>query len=101
MKFFTVIALLIAVFTVIFASQNLIGVEIHLFNLSYQASVGLIVILTFTAGVIMGLLISTPPMIGRMRKISSLKRRVEEQNRELEALKLSLAEPEPNLPYQP
>ncbi len=47
---------------------------------------GLIALVTFSVGVLVGLFISVPPMIGRMSKISSLKKRVEEQNREIESL---------------
>lgn len=86
MKLFTVLALIIAVFAVIFASQNSETVAIHLLSLSYQTSMGLIALVTFSVGVLVGLFISVPPMIARMSKISSLKRRVEEQNREIESL---------------
>lgn len=90
MKLFTILALLIGVFAVIFASQNSAPVAIYLMSFGYQASIGLIVFLAFAAGVVVEIFVSIPPMIGRMRKISALRNRVEDQNQEIERLNIDL-----------
>lgn len=99
MKLFTVLALAIAVCAVIFASQNSGNVAIYILNLSYQSSMGLVVLLTFSAGVLMGLFVSVPPMIGRMTKISNLKKIVEKQDREIAELNRQLLEISGNLNF--
>jgi uncharacterized integral membrane protein len=92
MKLFTVLGLIIAIVAVIFASQNSTNVAIHLLNLSYQAPMSLVVLLTLSAGILVGLFVSVPPMIGRMRRISSLGKRVEEQNKKIKELNRKLLE---------
>ncbi|NJN59938.1 MAG: LapA family protein, partial [Leptolyngbyaceae cyanobacterium SL_5_9] len=55
-------------------------------------SMALVLLLTFALGVVFGLLVSVPPMIGRMRKIAQLKRKVDEQAYDLEAADRKLTE---------
>jgi uncharacterized integral membrane protein len=101
MKLFTILALVIAIFAVVLASQNSASIVVSFLNFSYQASIGLIVLLTFTAGVLMGLFLSMPPMIVRMSKISNLRKKVEEQNKEIEELnRILAASNRNNLPQQ-
>lgn len=102
MKIFTVLGLALAIFAVSFAAQNSEVVAINFLGVSYQASMGLTSLLIFSAGTIFGLLISVPPMVGRVRRISSLNRRVEEQSREIELLNRNLNQsPENESPPQP
>ncbi len=92
MKIFTVLALLIAIAAVVFASQNAAPVTIYLLSWNYQASMALVVLLTFSLGVSMAFLLSLPRMIYRMTKIAGLKRTVAEQDRRITELDQKLLE---------
>lgn len=92
MKIFTILALLIAIAAVVFASQNSALVVIYLLGWSYEASMALVVLLTFSLSVFMGFLLSLPRMIYRMTKIASLKRIVAEQGRRIADLDQKLLE---------
>ena len=90
MKIFTLFALVVAIVAVIFASQNAAPVLVRFFGWQAQESMALVLLLAFALGVAFGLLVSVPPMIGRVRKIAQLKRKVDEQAYDLEtARKLS------------
>ncbi|MBA3924216.1 MAG: LapA family protein, partial [Nostocaceae cyanobacterium] len=86
---------------VVFASQNAAPVAIHLLNWSYEASMALVVLSTFSLGVFMGFLLSLPRMVYRMTKISSLKRTVAEQERQLADLNQKLLAAASSIPSQP
>lgn len=101
MKIFTILALLIAIAAVVFASQNVSPVVIYLLGWNYQASLALVVLLTFSLGVFMGFLLSLPRMIYRMTKIASLKRTVAEQERQLADLNQKLLAAASSIPSQP
>lgn len=101
MKIFTILALLIAIAAVVFASQNPSLVAIYLLGWNYQASLALVVLLTFSLGVFMGFLLSLPRMIYRMTKIASLKRTVAEQERQLADLNQKLLAAASSIPSQP
>lgn len=85
MKIFTLFALVVGIVAVIFASQNAAPVLVRFFGWQAQESMALVLLLTFALGVVSGLLVSVPPMIGRMRKIAQLKRKVDEQAYDLES----------------
>lgn len=92
MKVFTILALLIAILAVIFATQNAAPVAIHFLSWNYEASMALVVIPIFSLGVLMGLLVSFPPTVRRMRKISNLKKVIEERNYTIQDLEKKLVE---------
>jgi uncharacterized integral membrane protein len=92
MKIFTLLALLIAIAAVVFASQNALPVTIYLLGWNYQASMALVVLLTFSLGVLMGFLLSLPRMVYRMTKIANLKRTVAEQDSKIAELEQKLLE---------
>lgn len=92
MRIFTLFALVVAIVAVVFASQNATPVLVQFLGWQAQASMALILLLTFALGVVFGLLVSVPPMIGRMRKIAQLKRQVNEQAHNLETTDLKLTE---------
>ncbi len=73
MKLFTLLALVIAIIAGVFALQNSTPVFVQFLGWQIQASMALILLVTFALGVLFGLLISLPTMIQRMRKISHFK----------------------------
>ena len=96
MKIFTLFALLIAIVTVVFALQNSTPILVSFFSWQAQESMALVLLITFSLGVIFGFLISVPTMIARMRKISRLQRTVHEQAHELETVDHKLTETDPD-----
>jgi uncharacterized integral membrane protein len=92
MKIFTLIALAIGGVAVLFALQNPSTVTVTFFSWQVQESMALVLLGSFALGTIFGLLVSVPPMIGRVRKISHFKRISDEQSHQIEALNHQLNE---------
>jgi uncharacterized integral membrane protein len=92
MRLLLLLALLIAIVAVVFALQNSTPVFIRFFGWQTQESMALVLLITFTVGVLFGLLVSVPALIQRMRKISQLKRQVDEQVHNLTSMNHKLAE---------
>lgn len=92
MKIFTLFALLLAIVAVVFSLQNSTPVVVQFLGWQTQESMALVLLLTFTLGVLFELLISVPHTIKRMRKISKLKRKLEEQAYTIEELSRKLTE---------
>lgn len=76
MKLFTLLALLIAIVAGVFALQNSIPVFVQFLGWRTQSSMALILLVTFSLGVVFGFLISLPTMIQRMGKIAHLRSQV-------------------------
>ncbi|MBR8840628.1 MAG: LapA family protein [Stigonema ocellatum SAG 48.90 = DSM 106950] len=88
----TLLALLIAIAAVIFAVQNSTPILVHFLAWQAQGSMALVLLLTFTFGVLFGLLVSLPAVIKSMRKVSNLTRKIEEKNYLIENLDHNLME---------
>lgn len=78
MRLFIVLALAIALITVIFALQNMAPVIISIFGWQFEGSLALVLLATLAIGVIVGLLVSAPSVIRRSWKLSSKDRRLED-----------------------
>ncbi|NDJ18144.1 LapA family protein [Myxacorys almedinensis] len=92
MQILTLLALLIAIVAVVFALQNSAPIAVQFLGWQSQDSLALILLLTFTFGVLVGLLISLPPFIKRLRRSSHLKHRLHERDSEIEELHRQLVE---------
>ncbi|WP_414574589.1 LapA family protein [Anabaena sp. CCY 9402-a] len=86
MGILTVLALLIAIFAVIFALQNSSPILVQFLGWQTEESMALVLLLTFTFGVLFGLLVSLPTLIKGMRQLANLKRKISEKNYEIEQL---------------
>lgn len=82
MPFFIILALVIALGTVLFALQNTTRVVINFFGWQFQDSLALVLLITLAMGVLVGLLVAVPSIVRRSLKISGHKKQV--QNREYE-----------------
>ncbi|BAZ66358.1 MAG: LapA family protein [Pelatocladus maniniholoensis HA4357-MV3] len=91
-RILTILALFIAIAAVIFALQNSTPVLVQFLAWQTQESMALVLLLTFTFGVLFGLLVSLPAVIKNIRKLSHLRRKIEEQNYEIENLHNNLME---------
>jgi len=72
-----VFALSIACLAVIFALQNSVPVVVNFLPWEFQGSLALVLLLTLALGVIVGLLVSVPSIIGRSRRISHQQKIIE------------------------
>lgn len=91
-RIFTLLALLIAIAAVVFALQNSTPILVQFLGWRTEESMALVLLLTFTLGVLFGLFISLPAIIKGMRKASFLNRKVDEKNYEVETLNQKLRE---------
>ncbi len=92
MKFFTLLALFIAIVAGVFALQNSTPVFVQFMGWQTQASMALILLITFSLGVLFGILISLPAMIRRMGKISHFRSQVDQLAYDLDVANRQLSE---------
>jgi putative membrane protein len=78
MPIFLIIAIIVALLTVIFAFQNAITISVALLVWNFEASLAIVLILTLAIGIIVGLLVSVPNVIQRNLKIAKYKVKVAE-----------------------
>ncbi len=100
MKLLTILALLIAIVAVVFATQNAASVAVHFLGWNYEAPMALVALFIFSMGVLMGFLVSTPTAIRRMRKIATLKRAVDDRDYTIQELEKRIAVSSPARPAE-
>ena len=78
MQFFIVLALVIAIVIVLFAVQNSVIVTVSLLSFHYDGSLALILVVVFTLGLFVGILISVPSLVRKSSDVREQKRRVKQ-----------------------
>lgn len=78
MRFFIVLALLIALAIVLFALQNSAIVTVSFLSFHYNGSLALILVIVFTLGLLAGILISIPSLLRKNSNLREQKRRVKQ-----------------------
>ncbi|HSB32427.1 MAG TPA: LapA family protein [Candidatus Sulfobium mesophilum] len=78
MKFFIILALLIAIAIVLFSLQNSAIVTVSFLSFHYEGSLALILIVVFTLGLLVGLLISVPSLLRKSLDLREQKKRVKQ-----------------------
>ena len=78
MRFFIVLALLIALAIVLFALQNSAIVTVSFLSFHYNGSLALILVVVFTLGLLAGILISIPSLLRKSSDLREQKRRVKQ-----------------------
>ena len=78
MQFFIVLALLIAIAIILFALQNSAIVTVSLLSFHYDGSLALILVVVFTLGLFVGILISVPSLVRKSSDVREQKRRVKQ-----------------------
>lgn len=78
-----ILALAIALFTVLFAVQNTAFVTINFFGWVLEERLAIVLLITLALGVVIGLLVSVPALVRRSMKISSRQRQIEDLNWQL------------------
>lgn len=69
---FLILALIIAILAVIFALQNASVVMVSVFSYSFEGSLALVLLLTFAAGSVAGILLLLPSVIKMMFRLRRL-----------------------------
>ena len=82
MRIFSIIAILVALLAVVFAFQNAVPISVIFFNVMFESSLAIVLILTLGIGILIGLLVSIPSVIKRSAKISKSKVKIAELENE-------------------
>jgi len=96
--FYIVLLIAVAILAVIFAVQNSVPITVSFFGWSAQASMSIVLVLTFAAGILIGMLLLFPSIWKRMRELSAQKKKTNEakklvkETQEAQALSSSEAE---------
>jgi len=78
MIFTMIVVVIVAVLAVFFASYNQGMIEVIFFGLPVQGTIGLFLVLALGLGVVLGVLIMLPGMIGRSWSLSRHRKRLAE-----------------------
>ncbi len=82
MRFFIILALLIAIAIVVFALQNSSIITISFLAFHYNGSLALTLVVVFTLGLLAGILISIPSLWKKSSELREQKRRVKQLEKE-------------------
>lgn len=75
MRFMLVVAIVLVSIAAIFALQNAQPVSVNFLKWSFEASLVIILILTFAAGALTAFLVSIPGRVRSMKEVSELRHR--------------------------
>lgn len=72
---YIILMILVAIVAVVFAAQNSTPVTVTLFGLTANASLSIVLVITFGAGILLGMLFLLPSILKRMRALSTQKKK--------------------------
>jgi uncharacterized integral membrane protein len=103
MRIYLILALILAIIVTIFAVQNNEPVDVSFLTFELDGSLALVLMITLTLGIIIGILVSAPSSLRRRMEIGGLKKNVRQMEKDLamarEATILSTApKAESNIP---
>jgi GGDEF domain-containing protein len=84
MPFLIILALVIALGTVLFALQNTTRIIINFFGAQFQEPLALVLLITLAIGILVGLLVLSPSVIRRSLQISSQRKHIQDLDYELQ-----------------
>lgn len=82
MRIFAIIAVLLAIFAVVFAFQNAIPISLTFFGVNFALSLPIVLIWNLALGIIIGLLFAIPSIIKRNLQVAKYKSRIAELDNE-------------------
>ena len=86
MQSFLIVALGLAILTVVFALQNTVPVVVSFLIWKFEGSLAMVLMLTFALGVLVSSLVSIPAIVKRRAATSNQKKKIEElENRSRES----------------
>lgn len=80
MRFFLATAIALVALAALFALQNAQPVSVNFLKWSFEASLVIVLIVTFSAGALSAFLVSVPWRIKVLRELSDLKRRAAQRS---------------------
>lgn len=83
MRIYLILALILAIIVTIFAVQNNEPVDVSFLTFELNGSLALVLLITLTLGIIIGLLVSAPSSLRRRMEISGLKKNVRKMEKDL------------------
>lgn len=90
-----ILALFLALIVTIFAVQNNTAIDVTFLAWTIDGSLALILMITFALGILLGLLVSTPAWIRRVRQSADLRKNIRILEKDLEeAHKATVVPPE-------
>lgn len=89
-----VLALVLALIVTVFAVQNNRPENITFLAWTIEGSLALILMITFAAGIVIGLLVSTPAWFRRVRQSTLLKKNIRGLEKDLEEARLAINPPQ-------
>jgi|GEM_PF-2340460 len=72
---YIILMILVAIVAVVFAAQNSTLVSVTFFGLAANASLSVVLVITFGAGILLGMLLLLPSIAKRMRALSAQKKK--------------------------
>lgn len=93
MRIYLILALILAIIVTIFAVQNIDPVNVTFLTFELNGSLALVLLITLTVGIIIGILVSAPSSLRRRREISGLKKSVRKMEKDLATARGSTAAP--------
>lgn len=85
MRFFLIVALVMAVMAVIFSFQNAMPIMVYLGIWNFEASLALVLLGTLGIGILIGILASLPGTVRRSMEISKDERHIDQLQTDLSA----------------
>jgi putative membrane protein len=93
-----ILALVLALIVTIFAVQNNTSIDVTFLAWKIDGSLALILIITFALGILIGLLVSTPAWIRRVRQSAELKRNIRVLEKDLQDARTATSAPAEDKP---
>jgi putative membrane protein len=87
------LALLLALIVTVFAVQNFDTVEVNFLTWNLTGSLALVLLLTLSAGIAIGILVSAPTSLRRRRELGGLKKSMRKMEKELAMARQTPSEP--------
>jgi uncharacterized integral membrane protein len=78
--FYVILLIVLVIAAVVFAVQNSAPVTVTFLGLSANASMSIVLVITFAAGILLGMSLLLPSVWKRMRALSSLKKQARESS---------------------
>jgi lipopolysaccharide assembly protein A len=83
MRFFLIVALIIAIMAVIFSFQNAMPIMVYLGIWNFEASLALVLLGTLSIGILIGILASFPGTVRRSMEIAKDERNIQQLQADL------------------
>jgi uncharacterized integral membrane protein len=83
MRIYLILALILAIIVTIFAVQNNAPVEVSFLTFELDGSLALVLMITLSLGIIIGILVSAPSSLRRRMEIGGLKKNIRQMEKDL------------------